>query len=410
MKVKKRLLGLLLAVVMLAGILPVAASAGWHDSTHIAYEVTDGNIYFDKATGTIVDCDESVTTANIPEAIDGTPVTSIGSGAFEDCISLTSVEIPSNVTSIGDGAFHDCVGLTGVTIPNNVTSIGREAFGYCANLTSVTVPNSVTSIGFNPFSYCKNLTGITVDAGGSAYTSENGVLFNKNKTELICVPGGISGAYVIPNSVTRIVGGAFCGCSSLTSVTIPSSVTSIEYSAFERCICLTSVTIPNSVTSIGAGAFGGCSGLTSVEIPSSVTSIEDSVFRNCFSLERLTIPNSVTSIGANAFESCISLTSVEIPSSVTSIKNGAFYKSNSIKDVHYGGTEAQWKAINIGYYNEPLRSATIHYNSGTPTEIGNPFTDVNKGAYYYDAVLWAVNHDPQITTGTSATKFSPNAT
>ena len=100
MKVKKRLLGLLLAVVMLAGILPVAASAGWHDSTHIAYEVTDGNIYFDKATGTIVDCDESVTTANIPEAIDGTPVTSIGSGAFEDCISLTSVEIPSNVTRL----------------------------------------------------------------------------------------------------------------------------------------------------------------------------------------------------------------------------------------------------------------------------------------------------------------------
>ena len=89
----------------------------------LPYAVTGGNIYFNVNTGVITDCDNSVTATDIPSAINGVSVTSIGKWAFYDCIGLTSVTIPDSVISIGDGAFFNCIRLARVTIPNSVTSI-----------------------------------------------------------------------------------------------------------------------------------------------------------------------------------------------------------------------------------------------------------------------------------------------
>ena len=91
----------------------------------------------------------SLTSINIPEG-----VTSIGSYAFDGCSSLTSINIPEGVTSIGSSAFYYCSSLTSINIPENVTSIGESAFMYCIGLTSITIPNSVTSIGSSAFSSC----------------------------------------------------------------------------------------------------------------------------------------------------------------------------------------------------------------------------------------------------------------
>ena len=185
-----------------------------------------------------------------------------GDVTIPDRIPDTTNGLP--VTSIGDGAFYWCTRLCSVTIPDSVTSIGDNAFSRCTSLTNLTIGNNVTTIGVAAFSSCTSLTAITVDALNRFYSSVDGVLFNKSQTTLIQYPGGIVGAYTIPNSVTSIGNSAFSYCTNLTSVTIPDSVTSIGDYAFQLCSSLTSVTIPDSVTSIGDCAFGWCPTMTAI--------------------------------------------------------------------------------------------------------------------------------------------------
>ena len=270
---------------------------------------------------------------NIASLAIGDSVTNVGVRAFWNCSGLTSVTIGNDVTIIGDSAFQYCYGLMSVNIPDSVISIGNYTFHNCSGLTSLTIPASVTSIGECAFSTCGSLIEITVVMANPSYSSLDGVVFDKDKTELVCCPGGKSGAYTIPGSVTSIGEYAFRGCSGLNNVTIPDSVTSIGGSSFYECSGLTSVTIPDSVNSIPGWAFCDCSNLTSVTIPDSVTSIGVRAFSECSSLTSVTIPNSVTSIGRCAFEGCSGLTSVTIPDGITSIESLAFSYCSSLTSV-----------------------------------------------------------------------------
>lgn len=191
-------------------------------------------------------------------------VTTIGDYAFGNCNRLTSVTIGNSVTSIGGAAFVNCSRLTSVTIGDSVTIIGNSAFCYCGRLTSVTIGNGVTTIEMGVFSDCSSLESITVSESNANYASQDGILYNKDKTQFIHIPKAIKGAVIIPEGVTSISDFAFEGCGGLTSVTIGNSVTSIGNRAFRNCSGLTSVDIPDSVTSIGYDAFNGCSGLTEI--------------------------------------------------------------------------------------------------------------------------------------------------
>ena len=258
-------------------------------------------------TFTVVGKQTESNTVNIKAEYKGKKATSIGDYAFYNCSRLTSITIPDSITSIGQyafsgcpietatmpttaissipktklktviittgesigsSAFRDCSSLTSVTIPDSVTSIGAYAFWGCSSLTSVTIPNSVTSIGSDAFSLCPIETA----------TMPTMAISSIPKTEL---------KTVIITTGESIGERAFNGCSRLTSVTIPDSVTSIGESAFSWCSRLTSVTIPDSVTSIGDVAFYNCSNLTSVTIPDSVTIIGSSVFSGCNNLKTI---------------------------------------------------------------------------------------------------------------------------
>jgi hypothetical protein len=361
------------------------------------YTSTTTNITITGYTGTN-------TVLTIPSTIAALPVTSIGSRAFFgssltsvtistnvtslggdafDQSDLINVTIGTNVTSIGDDAFANCTSMMAITvtagnsfyssvngvlfnknqttlieypgaisgsytIPGGVTSIMDEAFEECS-LTNVTITNTVNSIGDDAFVGCTNLISINVSSSNPSYSSLAGVLFNKSQTTLIQYPGGISGGYTIPGSVTGIGNDAFEEC-NLTGVTIPNSVNSIGSYAFEEC-GLKSVTIPGSVISIGDGAFGSCysltnavistnvtsmgqyvfsgSGLTSVSISNSVIGVEE--FYGCTSLTSVTMSTNIINIGDEAFEFCSSLTNITISGNVTSMGNYVFGDCSNLK-------------------------------------------------------------------------------
>ena len=246
-----KITSLLLSVIMVAGIfsaVPFVASA--LTSGRFEYSVLDDG------------------TAGITKYND------IGSKA----VTIPSTIDRYKVTGIGWSAFSGCTGLKSITIPSSVTEIGGYAFRGCKGLKSITIPSSVTEIGENAFRGCKGLTSITADKNNKNYTSVNGVLFNKNKTEILAYPNAKSSSYVIPSSVTEIGSAAFYDCTGLKSVTIPSSVKEIGIDAFSGCTGLKSVTISNGVTNIESWAFYGCTGLKSVTIPSSVAEICGSSF------------------------------------------------------------------------------------------------------------------------------------
>ncbi len=257
----------------------------------------------------------SLNSIKIPEG-----VTTIGEYAFYGCSSLSSISLPEGVTAIESRAFESCSSLSSIKIPEGMTTIGEGAFSECSSLSSIKLPASVMSISMsfwrNPrypwysdypaFYRCSSLKEIVVDEKNQTYASQDGILYNKDKTELICCPEVKTGKVVISEGVTTIGEGAFSECSSLSSIKIPEGVTSIGAAAFDECSSLSSIKIPEGVTSIGEYAFYGCSSLNSIKIPEGVTSIGDSTFSLCSSLNSIQIPAGVTSIANNVFSLCSS--------------------------------------------------------------------------------------------------------
>ena len=279
----------------------------------------------------------SLISINIPNS-----VVSIGENAFSWCSSLSSVNIPSGVTRIENGTFFGCSSLTSTNIPEGVTSIGEDAFYLCTSLASITIPNSVTIIGDYAFSDCSSLTSINIPEGVTSIGEY--AFYGCNALESVTINCETVGSYfsgikslksvVLGDNVKTIEGGAFQNCSSLTSINIPDGVTSIESSTFSGCSSLTSITIPESVTSIGYSAFSYCSSLASVTLGNGLETIGSSAFSGCSSLASVTIPESVTSIGYSAFSGCSSLASATIPESVTSIGDFAFFGCSSLTEIN----------------------------------------------------------------------------
>lgn len=215
--------------------------AGYTGSAPRSYYVSKLPSEFTFYSNTVTQYDGFKNNIVVPASINGEPVTAIG-------------EVDGNVFRYGE--LYSDVKVYSVSIPASVRYISPFAFGGCENIKS-----------------------ITVAAANPAYSSADGVLYNKDKKELLYYPIQKSTAPVIPEGVETLTN-AFYYNSRITAVTLPSTLKKIGIGSFYNCYNLKSVTIPSKVTGIGDYAFANCGGLQTLTVPKSVTSISDTAFSN----------------------------------------------------------------------------------------------------------------------------------
>ena len=430
---QKRILSFILAVILIFGVLPgFSASAVGIESKGSINKNVSWVLY---TNGKLVISGKGSTGSNEPYSLDfNTPftssselnqqiktvvieegITNICWGMFATCENLKSITIPKSVTKIGALAFAYCSKLAKVTLPATVTEIGSMAFWNCINLKTITIPKGVTKIGEEAFRACSFLEQINVDKNNKAFSSSNGILYNKNKTEVIKCPQAMK-EIKIAKSVTKIGVSAFENCRYLKSITIPNKVTCIDDFAFSECAKLSQISIPNTVTRIGAFALYGCSKLSKITIPKSVTSIGSYAFAgtayeandknwkddllyigDCLvealstsstcniksgtrviadaafeysDMKKVVIPESVTHIGVNAFISCPSMKSITIPSGVKSIGIGAFVDCTGLKEINVADKNKKYASLDGVLYNKS--KTTLIYCPGAKKSVTIP--------------------------------------
>ncbi len=437
---KKRILTILLTFSVFSAFMPCVANAEVKKyGEWLYYEVNE-----DGSGVTITQCDSSAAVdIVIPEEIEGLPVTGIGDGAFQRCSSITGITIPPSIKKVGSMAFSRSYGLKGVyitdleqwmeidfvdvgssptrlagklyldgelitdleipegteciknwtfygctdikkiTIPESVTSIMNGAFYCCTGAEFVTIPKSVLSIDGNPFIECGSLN-INVDKDNPNYCSVDGVVFNKDKTEIVAyAKDKIQPSYTIPTGVKSIGKYAFAICDYLTAIVIPEGVSEIKDYAFEGDSLLTGIRLPHSLRKIGSGVFSSTG------------------------LSEIVIPDGVTEIGYHAFYALRDLYLV-IPTSVESITRDNMAISSGgaqvVPNIYFLGSEEEWQNIaeeDFGdvHYNVSLESPPDDFFGGTASEMssktvnGQRIFTLSLDIPYIDCSLYAAAYD-----------------
>jgi len=361
-------------------------------------------------------------------------VTTIDESAFERCTNLISVSIPDSVTYIGEDAFYLCQrlsqinwnvkqidtnsyvfsgdigiysdGIT-VTLGDNVEKV-PSSFLASSNIKNVYISSNVKSIGQYSFSSSNDFD-FFVDASNTIYSSYDGILFNKEKTEIIkFAKSKTYPEYSIPDSVTEINNYAFSKCGSLTTITIPDSVKEIGDYAFSNCDSLTEITISENVKSIGDKAFFSCpalrqinwnaksgedfsygsemfssagteSGGICITFGNAVEKIPSYLFK-AVSIKEINIGENVTDIGEYAFYGCTGLSSIAIGENTTNIGNHAFYECTGLTNVIISDN-----VKNIGEY------AFYGCTGLSSITIGESTTNIGNRAFYECTALTQIN-------------------
>ena len=408
----------LLVLTLVLGLLVLPTTADAAAEGYYTYTVSGGK-------ATITDCDPAISgNVTLPSTLGGYPVTALGRYALSRCNNLTAVTVPDSILTFGDCVFASCEKLQTVTVGNGLTSIPYYAFSDCPALTSVKIGNGVTGVSANAFYNCPKLASVSfgtglASVGNSAFSScagltsitistanpnlcidSDGVLFNKDKTELLGTLLPLSASYTVPDSVVSIGSSAFYYQQNLTTVTFGKNVRSVGYQAFWGCINLTNVYVSEATQIFGSmsissceklqynsyggaqylgsaqnpylvlikldstgitqfsahpqtvsvisGVFSSCKSLTHVSLPS-IKSINSSCFADCSALQTVDLGSALESIGEKAFENCKQLTSVRFPATIKAIGEKAFYNCTAIKDI-YVTDPNNWCQVNTSDY------------------------------------------------------------
>ena len=260
-------------------------------------------------------------------------VSSIGEGAFYNCLYLKSVSLPASITYIGDGAFYNCLSLTELTIPGENVIIGDSAFFNCSGLKSVVCTGTLYKIGDSAFSM-------------------DGESFFEGRYEMML------SRVVVHGDGLEIGKRAFEYCVNLKDVTFPNGVSSVGLFAFSYCLQLDKP-ILNGLRKIENGAYFFCESLTEAALSDATESIEPGAFYSCKSLERVTLPVGITAINTMTFQECANLKSIRIFPDVETIAEDAFADCDSLETVYFAGSREEWEQIEVETGNDALKTAQI---------------------------------------------------
>ncbi len=335
---------------------------------------------------------------------------SIGIFAFQNCIGITSLTIPSTLTSISTDVFNGCSGLIELTISNGITSLPSYIFGGCTGLTDVTIPDSVTDLQQYAFNNCTNLEKVYISgtttwiSSGSAFTNcpkyKELYLGGTGSMSSINVPWASSNTIEkveISDGIINIGVNQFKDFKKLSYVKIPSTITSVGNFAFSMTNITTvdflgtlndwcninfsnefsnplyngaslyiqnqllrRITATDNISSIKKNVFIGCTSLIEVSLPNSITSIGNSSFSQCVNITSFVIPTSVSSIGSFAFRNLSSLTNITIPNSVTNMGGAVFYEWTSSQTINIDNTSS-YVSSNWDSNWEQESSAAVNY-------------------------------------------------
>ena len=309
-------------VTTVFNILPKSLANSNGDYT---YDVRDdGTIEITKYNG-------SASNLNIPSTIDGKQVSYIGSDSFRGNKYLNSVTIPDSVKVIQPRAFAECSNLSTLKFGKNVEKIYDYVF-FQTNIKEITLPeklNHISGIAFLGNCVIKN---INVDANNKNFSSNNGIVFSKDKKKIVLYPQGkTEKAYTIPSTVEEICDSAF-SYAQVESITIPKSVKKFGNYVFSSTN-IKSITIPSTVTEMGYGPVADCQKLISANIQSKVKVLPYDMFNGCASLKNVTLNDNIEEIYNRAFYGCKSLSNITLPKNLKKIDAGSFYECSNLNNI-----------------------------------------------------------------------------
>lgn len=314
----------------------------------------------------------------IPDSIDNAVVTAISMYAFSGRSDLASITIPSTIQSIGEDAFLECDGLKKVYVSSiedwckidfsysdaNPLNIGADLYVDNKLVTDVTIPDGVKSIGKYAFCGYSSLKSISFPSsirsiGASAFDD----CYSLDKVYATNIEDWCKIKFEDGFSNPIFYAGKIYIDGELaTDITIPKGITKICDYAFANCDTITNVVIPNSVISIGDSAFSVCYSLKNISIPNSVVNIGEGAFSSCSNLEKVEIPDGIKFIKDYTFTSCEKLNTIIIPQSVKKIGYLAFDNERNLSNVLFKGSKSQWNSIDFTDGNTSLVESVIHYD------------------------------------------------